>query len=149
MELSLLDYAVFILYMGLVVALVSALLWPRSNNFSATATLLLCIPMTLRPAILKALRVDVNSFVLAGILLIPIVVFHVVMSHVRSAPAPEKASQWIWKPDMLFLPAGEEVIRIHGTRISFSGGPWSRRPMSSCMSSSGSSRGRVGQFWQS
>ena len=92
-----------------IVVFVSALLWPRSNNFSATATLLLCIPMTLLPAILKALRVDVNSFVLAGILLIPIVVFHIVMSYVRPAPAPEKVSQWIWKRSMLFLPAEEKT----------------------------------------
>lgn len=32
MELSLLDYAVFILYMGLVVVFVSALWWPRTDH---------------------------------------------------------------------------------------------------------------------
>jgi solute:Na+ symporter, SSS family len=99
----------FFMAVPVIVVFVSALLWPRSNNFSATATLLLCIPMTLLPAILKALGVDVNSFVLAGILLIPIVVFHVVLSYVRPAPAPEKVSQWIWKPSMLFLPAEEKT----------------------------------------
>lgn len=94
----------------IVVVFVSALLWPRSNNFSATATLLLCIPMTLLPAILKALHVDVNSFVLAGILLIPIVIFHIVISYLRPAPVVEKATQWIWKPNMLFLPVEEKDV---------------------------------------
>ncbi|UCD53060.1 MAG: sodium/solute symporter [Phycisphaerales bacterium] len=102
----------FFMAVPIVVVFVSALLWPRSNNFSATATLLLCIPMTLLPAILRALHVDVNSFVLAGILLIPIVIFHIAMSYVRPAPAGERTSQWIWKPDMLFLPA-EEKVHLH------------------------------------
>jgi hypothetical protein len=92
----------------IVVVFVSALLWPRSNNFSATATLLLCIPMTLLPAVLKALHVDVNSFVLAGILLVPVVAFHVAMSYMRSAPELTKVSQWTWKRQMLFLPAEEK-----------------------------------------
>jgi len=38
----------------IVVVFVSALLRPRSNSFSATATLLLCILMTLLPAVLPA-----------------------------------------------------------------------------------------------
>ena len=100
----------FFMAVPIVVVFVSALFWPRSNNFSATATLLLCIPMTLLPAILKALHVDVNSFVLAGMLLIPIVIFHVAMSYLRPAPATEQARQWIWKPSMLFLPAEEKAI---------------------------------------
>ena len=64
------------------------------------------------PAILKARHIDVNSFVLAGILLIPIMIFHVAMSYLRPAPAAEKASQWIWKANMLFLPT-EEKINSH------------------------------------
>jgi SSS family solute:Na+ symporter len=99
----------FFMAVPIVVVFVSALLWPRSNNFSATATLLLCIPMTLLPAVLKALRIDVNSFVLAGMLLIPIVIFHVAMSYVRSARPAEETSQWIWSPGMLLLPAEEKI----------------------------------------
>ena len=34
----------------IIIVFVSALLWPRSNNFSATATLLLYVPITLLPA---------------------------------------------------------------------------------------------------
>lgn len=102
----------FFMAVPIVVVFVSALLWPRSNNFSATATLLLCIPMTLLPAVLKALHIDVNSFVLAGVLLIPVVVFHIAMSYLRPAPAAEKANQWTWKPNMLRLPA-EEKLACH------------------------------------
>lgn len=65
--------------------------------------------MTLLPATLKFLHFDVNSFVLAGILLIPIVAFHVAMSYMRTAPEPARVSQWIWKRHMLFLPTGEKV----------------------------------------
>jgi hypothetical protein len=65
--------------------------------------------MTLLPAILKMLNIDVNSFVLAGILLIPVVAFHVVTSYMRAAPEPAKVSQWIWKRHMLFLPTSEKV----------------------------------------
>jgi len=99
----------FFMAVPIVVVFVSALLWPRSNNFSATATLLLCIPMTLLPAVLKAMGVDVNSFVLAGILLVPIAAFHIVTSYLRPAPTPDKVSQWIWKPNMLYLPADEKA----------------------------------------
>jgi SSS family solute:Na+ symporter len=91
----------FFMAVPIVVVFVSALLWPRSNNFSATATLLLCIPMTLLPAVLKMLHVDVNSFVLAGILLIPVIIFHVAISYIRAAPDPARVSQWIWKRNML------------------------------------------------
>jgi hypothetical protein len=93
----------------IVVVFISALLWPRSNNFSATATLLLCIPMTLLPAMLKMLHIDVNSFVLAGILLIPVVAFHVAISYMQAAPEQTRVSQWIWKRKMLFLPPVEKA----------------------------------------
>ena len=100
----------FFMAVPIVVVFVSALLWRRSNNFSATATLLLCLPMTLLPATLKMLHIDVNSFVLAGILLIPVVAFHIVMSYVRVAPNPARVSQWIWKRHMLFLPPEEKAV---------------------------------------
>jgi solute:Na+ symporter, SSS family len=99
----------FFMAVPIVVVFVSALFWRRSNNFSATATLLLCIPMTLLPAILEMLHIDVNSFVLAGILLIPVVAFHVAMSYARAAPEPARVNQWIWKPRMLHLPAEEKA----------------------------------------
>jgi SSS family solute:Na+ symporter len=99
----------FFMAVPIVVVFVSALLWPRSNNFSATATLLLCIPMTLLPAILKELHIDTNSFVLAGILLVPVVAFHVAMTYVRRAPDPARVSHWIWKRHMLFLPPEEKA----------------------------------------
>ena len=99
----------FFMAVPIVVVFVSALLWPRSNNFSATATLLLCIPMTLLPAVLKMLHIDANSFVLAGILLIPVIIFHVMISYIRAAPEQTRVSQWIWKRKMLFLPAEEKA----------------------------------------
>ena len=93
----------FFMAVPIVVVFVSALLWPRSNNFSATATLLLCIPMTLLPAVLKALAWEVNSFNLAGILLAPVIVFHIVTSYCRPALPVEVIDRWIWKPSMVFL----------------------------------------------
>jgi len=93
----------FFMAVPIVVVFISALLWPRSNSFSATATLLLCIPMTLLPAVLKMLHVNANSFVLAGILLIPVIIFHVAISYLRAAPAPGRVSQWIWNRHMLRL----------------------------------------------
>ena len=65
--------------------------------------------MTLLPTILKILHVEVNSFVLAGILLVPVVAFHVAMSYMRAAPEPARVSQWIWKRHMLFLPTVEKA----------------------------------------
>ena len=64
--------------------------------------------MTLLPAILKTLKVNVNSSVLAGILLVPVVAFHIVMSYMRTAPEPAEVGQWIWKRHMLFLPKDEK-----------------------------------------
>ncbi len=93
----------------IVIVFVSALLWSRSNNFSATATLLLCVPMTLLPAILKTLKVETNSFVLAGILLIPVIAFHVAMSYLKPAPESTRVHQWIWNRQMLVLPSEEKA----------------------------------------
>jgi hypothetical protein len=47
------------------------------------------------------LHVEANSFVLAGILLIPVIIFHVAISYIRAAPDPARVSQWIWKRNML------------------------------------------------
>ncbi len=99
----------FFMAVPIVVVFVSALLWPRSNSFSATATLLLCIPMTLLPAVLQALHWKVNSFNLAGILLIPVIVFHVVTAYLKPAPPASVVAKWIWRPHMVFLAAEERA----------------------------------------
>jgi SSS family solute:Na+ symporter len=99
----------FFMAVPIVVVFVSALLWKRSNELAATATLLLCIPMTLLPATLKALHVDVNSFVLAGVLLVPVVIFHVALSYLHPAPPAEPTTRWIWNRRMLFLPPQEKA----------------------------------------
>jgi SSS family solute:Na+ symporter len=99
----------FFMAVPIVVVFVSALLWPRSNNFSATATLLLCVPMTLLPALLKVVQRDVNSFNLAGILLIPVTVFHVATAYCRPGPDRDVTTAWTWRPGMVRLPAGERA----------------------------------------
>ena len=101
----------FFMAVPIVVVFVSALLWPRSNNFSATTTLLLCIPMTLLPAVLKVLPWEINSFNLAGILLLPVVAFHVAAAYVKPAPSAEIVERWIWKPHMIFLPKEDGLGR--------------------------------------
>ena len=100
----------FFMAVPIVVVFVSALLWPRSNNFSATATLLLCIPMTLLPAVLQVLHWKVNSFNLAGLLLVPVIVFHIVTTYLKPAPPASLVDKWIWKPHLLFLPPEERLV---------------------------------------
>jgi len=99
----------FFMAVPIVVVFVSALLWPRSNNFSATATLLLCIPMTLLPAVMQFLHVKINSFNLAGLLLVPVIVFHIVLTYLRPAPPADVVEKWIWKPHLLVLPPQERL----------------------------------------
>jgi SSS family solute:Na+ symporter len=101
----------FFMAVPIVVVFVSALLWPRSNNFAATATLLLCIPMTLLPALLQVLDWDINAFNLAGILLAPVIAFHVAAAYAGPAPPAEVVERWIWKPHMLFLPDRDKAGR--------------------------------------
>jgi len=101
----------FFMAVPIVVVFVSALLWRRSNNFSATATLLLCIPMALLPAVLKVLSWDINSFNLAGILLAPVIAFHIVTSYCRPALPAEVVDRWTWKPRMIFLLESDKAGR--------------------------------------
>jgi len=101
----------FFMAVPIVVVFVSALLWPRSNNFSATATLLLCIPMTLLPAILKTLSWEINSFNLAGILLAPVIAFHILTSYCRPGLPAEVVDRWIWKPSMILLLESDKAGR--------------------------------------
>jgi SSS family solute:Na+ symporter len=91
----------FFMAVPVVVVFASALLWKRSNNFSASATLLLCLPMTLLPFAFRVLRIDVNEFNMAGILLVPVVIFHVITTYLKPAPDGDETEKWIWKPSML------------------------------------------------
>ncbi len=91
----------------IVVVFVSALLWPRANNFSATATLLLCIPFTMLPFLMHQLKIEVNSYNMAGLLLIPVTGFHVLMAYLTKAPDRQKIDKWMWKPSMLWLKTSE------------------------------------------
>ncbi len=99
----------FFMAVPIVVVFVSALLWPRSNNLSATATLLLCVPMTLLPALLKLCHWEGNAFNLAGILLAPVIAFHILVTYLSPAPPAEVADKWIWKPHMVFLRPEEKL----------------------------------------
>jgi hypothetical protein len=65
--------------------------------------------MTLLPALLKWLHWDINSFNLAGILLVPVIVFHVVTAYLRPAPQADVVDKWIWKPHMVFLRKEEKT----------------------------------------
>jgi SSS family solute:Na+ symporter len=101
----------FFMAVPIVVVFLSALLWPRANNFAATATLLLCLPMILLPALLRILHWNINSFNLAGLLLVPVILFHVLMTYLRPAPPPAVSEKWTWKPHMVFLSAEETTGR--------------------------------------
>ena len=92
-----------------VVVFLSAILWKRSNNFSATITLLFSLPLMVVPVILEKLEIDINAFNLAGLLFIPAVILHVILAYMKPAPASNQVSQWIWKPAMLWLPKEETV----------------------------------------
>jgi len=86
-----------------VVVFFSALFWKRSNSFSATVTLLLCLPLVLLPFILKQLNVNVNSFNLAGLLIIPTTIIHVLTAYMKPPPDQQNVAKWLWKPSMIFL----------------------------------------------
>ena len=97
----------FFMAVPIVIVFVSALLWKRANNFSATATLLLCLPLTLLPYFLHRFDINFNAFNTAGLLLIPVTIFHVAMAYLKPAPTQEKIDKWMWKPSMLRLPKDE------------------------------------------
>ena len=63
--------------------------------------------MTLLPALLQALDVEINSFNLAGLLLAPVIAFHIVTTYLKPAPSAAIVDKWIWKPHLLFLPPQE------------------------------------------
>ncbi|MHC4157521.1 MAG: sodium:solute symporter family transporter [Planctomycetota bacterium] len=97
----------FFMAVPIVVVFVSALLWKRANKFSATATLLLCLPLTLLPYFLHRFDINFNAFNTAGLLLVPVTGFHVAMAYLKPAPSQEKIDKWMWKPSMLRLPEAE------------------------------------------
>lgn len=97
----------FFMAVPIIVVFVSALLWKRSNNFSATSTLLLCLPLTLLPCVLNQFDVSYNAFNLAGLFLIPVILFHIITAYLTPPPQTEKIEKWMWKPSMLRLP--EEI----------------------------------------
>jgi hypothetical protein len=90
-----------------VIVFLSAVLWKRANNFTATATLLLCLPSTLLPYFLHRFNVQMNAFNIAGLLIIPVIVFHIAMAYLKPAPNRQIVDKWVWKRSMLRLP---EVI---------------------------------------
>ena len=87
-----------------VIVFLSAVLWKRANNFTATATLLLCLPSTLLPYFLHRFNVQMNAFNIAGLLIIPVIVFHIAMAYLRPAPSRQIVDKWIWRRSMLRLP---------------------------------------------
>jgi hypothetical protein len=91
----------------IVVVFVYALLWKRANEFSANATLLLCFPLTLLPYFLHRFDINFNAFNTAGLLLVPVTGFHIVMACLKPAPSQEKIDNWMWRPSMLRLPEAE------------------------------------------
>jgi len=60
------------------------------------------LTMTLLPFVFRILKIDVNDFNMAGLLLIPVVIFHVVLTYLTPAPDREKIDHWLWKPSMLW-----------------------------------------------
>ncbi|RPJ37967.1 MAG: hypothetical protein EHM35_05595 [Planctomycetaceae bacterium] len=79
-ELSALDYGVFALYC---VAVLAVGWWVARKEKTS------------------------QDYFLAGILLAPVIAFHIVTAYLRPAPPASVAERWIWKPHLFFLPAQE------------------------------------------
>jgi len=107
----------FFMAVPIVVVFVSALLWKRSNTFAATSTLLLALPMLLLPYLLKRFQVQVNAFNMAGLLLIPVTGFHILMAYLKPAPPVEITKDHLWTPAIMALPP--DVLK--------GGYPWYKR----------------------
>jgi SSS family solute:Na+ symporter len=101
----------FFMAVPIVVVFVSALLWPRANNFSATATLLLCVPLTMLPVLIHQLKIEINSYNIAGLLLIPVTGLHILMAYLTPAPDRQKIDRWVWKPSMVWLESPQAAQR--------------------------------------
>jgi len=94
----------FFMAVPIVIVFFSAVLWKRANNFTATATLLLCLPSTLLPYFLHRFNVQMNAFNIAGLLIIPVIVFHIAMAYLKPAPSRQIVDKWVWRWSMLRLP---------------------------------------------
>ncbi|MHC4122599.1 MAG: sodium:solute symporter family transporter [Planctomycetota bacterium] len=92
----------FFMAVPVVVVFISAIFWKRSNNLSATITLLLCIPLTIFPFFREKFGImeDWNSFNLAGIMLVPVTLIHVILAYLAPAPTQEQIDKWMWKKSM-------------------------------------------------
>jgi len=90
-----------------VVVFVSGMLWKRSNSSGATSTLLLCVPLLFLPLSLKHWKVQINTYNLAGLLFVPVVTFHVIMTYLKPAQSAEHVKRWTWNRSMLKLPRNE------------------------------------------
>jgi SSS family solute:Na+ symporter len=101
----------FFMAVPIVVVFGSALLWKRANSLAAVSTLLLSLPLLSLPFLLRGLDVKMNSFNLAGLLLIPVTGFHVLIAYLGQPPSVAVTQRWTWKPSMLRLPAEELLPR--------------------------------------
>jgi SSS family solute:Na+ symporter len=101
----------FFMAVPIVVVFGSALLWKRANSLAAISTLLLSLPLLFLPFLLRSLDIGMNSFNMAGLLLIPVTGFHVLIAYLGQPPPAEVIQRWTWKPSMLKLPAGEPLPR--------------------------------------
>jgi SSS family solute:Na+ symporter len=116
--------------MPVVVVFVAGLLWKRSSSPAAFWTLMLCFPMTSMPYLLR-LKGDVirdflgrwnwelnpNSFLMAGVALVPVAVLHIILSLLSPKQAVTDVGKCLWDRSMLFLPTSETA----------GGYPWYKR----------------------
>ena len=57
--------------------------------------------MTLLPVLMKALDIEMNTFNLAGLLIIPVIAVHVLLALCTPAPAREQVVGWVWNWTMV------------------------------------------------
>ena len=103
-----------------VTVFIAGLFWKRSNNFAAFMTLLLGIPIFFFPYILHQWvepyaeahqwSFNLNTYNLAGILYIPVVLFHIIMAYLSPAPEKEMVDRLSWNIKMIRLPEKEKGI---------------------------------------
>jgi SSS family solute:Na+ symporter len=109
----------FFMAVPIVVVFGSALLWKRANSVAAMSTLLLSLPLLFLPFLLRSLNIEMNSFNVAGLLLIPVTGFHVLIAYLGQPPPAEVIQRWTWKPSMLKLPAAELPLRYRAYKRLF------------------------------
>ncbi|MBN2210257.1 MAG: sodium/solute symporter [Sedimentisphaerales bacterium] len=97
----------FFMAVPIVVVFVSAILWKRANSMAANATLILSIAFLGLPYLLRRADVEINAFNLAGILLVPVIAFHVIIAYLSKAPNLDKVRFWLWTPEMVKLPVAD------------------------------------------